>query len=719
MFSNSKSTSLYTILSSDHGRLRREQRDIDKRDLCKALKYGSFNRVWQGRWQVEYDGLTFILDRDRRREITCFPSPLTMASVSYEEKRNHMNAKHVLEQKTELCVSHTVLVVDNSGSMTEHDIHLHRDRQTAAYTVSALEFVAEQLFNQTANNSDVVSLIEFRDTACLIFEREPVSWELYNKLLARRDVRTFVAREGAMMSDMYGCDSNYLPALDEAERLLMRGYHENCALSLFFLSDGAPSDAKKLGLTPAAAKRRMSDRMVHIAANFNEQLKVAMVGFGNSSHDFSTLEDMVKAVNEAPGDAKAEFLYCAKLANEIGTAITSLVSSTVETKTAFQGGGRRGKTIRNVSSEADTNVFNDWKYFQILGHYDYSPRQDSFIRHAGLPPGAVDESNKQLARKRLANLPPILAINTSHCGKGVERLAFRCNLSYKGRPDSFVLNTMVAKETLLVERIEENIEFHKGFCETQSLAAFFAGEFNRRLRSLPNFNETTTPQIEFLQCSVLILADNDWQTGERGVLVERMLDTNRFEWRKWNNNAGSVDGKLAHFAIDVDREMAKLNAPKIPVPLGAIAEGDSDEESEAQDEDSVDDAYNAADMKVGINPSDYLQAFTHFTHHYSNRRAMVCDLQGVYNTGKIPPTFELSDPAIHYSSKRGRKMVFGCTDHGHKGMKLFFKTHKCTDVCKVVLLGRRNTSWNKDWRASSMKPTERAGAAGLRPQAMP
>jgi hypothetical protein len=33
-------TSLITILSSDHGRLRREQRDIRKRDLQKAKKHG-------------------------------------------------------------------------------------------------------------------------------------------------------------------------------------------------------------------------------------------------------------------------------------------------------------------------------------------------------------------------------------------------------------------------------------------------------------------------------------------------------------------------------------------------------------------------------------------------------------------------------------------------------------------------------------------------------
>ena len=64
----------------------------------------------------------------------------------------HAKAKYVIDQKPELAVSHTVLCIDNSGSMATHDINLHRDRQVAAYSMTAIEFVAEQLFAGTANN---------------------------------------------------------------------------------------------------------------------------------------------------------------------------------------------------------------------------------------------------------------------------------------------------------------------------------------------------------------------------------------------------------------------------------------------------------------------------------------------------------------------------------------------------------------------------------------
>jgi hypothetical protein len=42
---------------------------------------------------------------------------------------------------------------------------------------------------------------------------------------------------------------------------------------------------------------------------------------------------------------------------------------------------------------------------------------------------------------------------------GAERLAFRCQLSDKMQVDGFAFATLVAKETNLVERTEENTKF--------------------------------------------------------------------------------------------------------------------------------------------------------------------------------------------------------------------------------------------------------------------
>ena len=87
------------------------------------------------------------------RSISKFEAPMDS-----KELQNHAAAKKVLTLKPGRCSSHTVLVMDKSGSMNTHDISLHRDRKTAAYSNMAMELVAEQLFEGTANNRDVVSL---------------------------------------------------------------------------------------------------------------------------------------------------------------------------------------------------------------------------------------------------------------------------------------------------------------------------------------------------------------------------------------------------------------------------------------------------------------------------------------------------------------------------------------------------------------------------------
>jgi hypothetical protein len=677
--------------------MRREKRDIDRRDLQKALKCGSRQLCFGQRWKIEYDGIIFITDPTLRREITAYPSPLAFAEIDYDARESHDKAKRVIGIKPELCVSHTVLVVDNSGSMASHDIILHRDRQTAAYTVTALEFVAEQLFNETANNRDVVSLIEFRDKARVVFTREPISWVLFNKLLKRRDARDFKGREVAKQMELYRCDSNYLPALEEADILLATGNHDSCALSLLFLSDGAPSDAREMGLTTAAAERRMCRRVAEIAEQYGTQkLNITMVGFGNKLQDFSALQSMAQAAKDAPGDATADFMYCDKMAISMGSAITSLVTSLTASRTALmEAGATRGRTSRNIASETESRVFNDWKYYAVKSHKVFDPRRRRFASYDGLPPGSLRDNNWAKAKLLLRKPPGLfLAINTKTCGEGAERLAFRCQLSSgKSRAD-FELGEMVAKETNLVERIEENVKFHESFAETQSLASYLADEFNRRLCALPGYNVETTPKIAFLKCSVLVLMDPDWAGGLRGVLVEKKLDTDRHGWTKWNSNAGGVDGRAAHAPLDVDYELAKLMGKMDMGTAGAILEGDSDEEDESSDDD---DGFVASEHTNSPKPSDYLQAFTHFTHRYTNKKVMVCDLQGVFDDEASPPTFELSDPAIHYASTTGREMVYGRTDKGKTGMHLFHKTHRCSEICKQVLLGKVNKNWRKDW----------------------
>lgn len=85
----------------------------------------------------------------------------------------------------------------------------------------------------------------------------------------------------------------------------------------------------------------------------------------------------------------------------------------------------------------------------------------------------------------------------------------------------------------------------------------------------------------------------------------------------------------------------------------------------------------------GIYFDDYsavLQAFSHWTHHQTAGRMMVVDLQGVKSSEDN--TYLLTDPAIHFDDiGRYREAR---TNLGGKGMREFFRTHVCSEVCEKL-----------------------------------
>ncbi|KAL7542140.1 hypothetical protein ACHAXR_011560 [Thalassiosira sp. AJA248-18] len=706
-----KNTSLITILSTVHGQLRREQRDIDKRDLQRALKYGRCERAWGQRWLVEYDGITFITDLTKRREVTAYPSPLPDIPVNYSTLDGHEKAKRLLQQKPELSTSHTVIVVDNSGSMLskKNDVHLYRDSQNAAFSMTALEFVAEQLLSNTAVNSDMVSLVKFGERPSIEFSREPIGWPVYNKILTHRNKDKYVNRQHAPYMDEVLGGSNYLPALKAAQELLELGHHDKCAKSIFFFSDGRHTDHMKLGITSEDSIKRMKETITSMSSKYGEALTVSMVGLGNAHDLFLPLKEMANAATDA--GAKGSFERCEKTAHSISSAISSMVTSTTETRLTLQEGGRSSFTERSgLTSEKYSFPKCNWTYFKIVDHFVYHPQVKEFRSAPMLPLAAVHSSPVEASRRMQAP-PPYIAINSNYVGKGAERVAFRCRLSDAENPRGFVFEDMVAKETKHDQRIGERVAFHEGFAETQDLANYLATEFNKHLQAIPNYRLTLTPQLRFVSCSVLLLQDSNWPGGERGVLVEKMLDTDRFRWVKWNdNNGGLMNGEKKHIPIDVDFELKELQREEAQ-HLGAIMENDED----SDDDESISDVeseggHGNGEVDVnsndsGIDPSEYLQAFTHFTYRFTNKKVMVCDLQGIFNTDLTPPTIEMTDPAIHYASTRGRRMVFGRTDKGRSGMNAFFSTHKCTKICKYLHLSARNKKWNRDWRRESTQRT--------------
>ena len=195
---------------------------------------------------------------------------------------------------------------------------------------------------------------------------------------------------------------------------------------------------------------------------------------------------------------------------------------------------------------------------------------------------------------------------------------------------------LVAKEAKDLENL--GLKFHEQFARLQQDAAGLAINFNRRVRGPAAW------QISFLSIHIYNCKNYDYERGELWLLVEPELD-GRFT--KWNNNAGAV-------------HVSSHNKNSSAAALGGILEEDEDED------------------KVAIEIDDIPQAFSHFSHHATGGKMLVCDLQGVWNSSD---GFMLTDPVVHYNSRTGARHKNGATDQGQVGIDKFFSTHKCNRLC--------------------------------------
>ena len=116
--------------------------------------------------------------------------------------------------------------------------------------------------------------------------------------------------------------------------------------------------------------------------------------------------------------------------------------------------------------------------------------------------------------------------------------------------------------------------------------------------------------------------------------------------------------------------------------LLARIEEDEDEEEEAED-GATSSSYVAAHQQSSPNSvevGDIPQCFSHFSWSVTDGKKLVCDLQGVWNA---TDGYTLTDPVVHYH--RGRHK-HGGTDKGQEGIKRFFETHVCSELCKRLAL---------------------------------
>ena len=344
----SRRTEEITVLSSLHGRARRMLREITKFDLQSAVKHGVKSKAHPDRktglprWQYVYGNVVYITDHTSTKEVTSYKQAIQIqpATITEEMELRHEQDVQALADDPQLCMTHSIIVIDQSGSMRSSDVGGFSTRSRAAYGVLALEYIAEQLHQRDSLKDgdgivDAVSIIEMKDNSEFFVHREPMDWILFNKILHRQ-------KEAKPMSH-----GNYNLAL-ESVLSLIRTELENAGLepgekldeipdlssyAIVFLSDGKPSDRTEYD---SLNRKRLVKNLFEVVPA--SCVSFHAIGLGNSTqHEFGELEAMVNIVKARGGQGTFSFAQvssCAMLSEAFSTAS----QSTTTTRTGMLAG---------------------------------------------------------------------------------------------------------------------------------------------------------------------------------------------------------------------------------------------------------------------------------------------------------------------------------------------------------------------------------------------
>jgi hypothetical protein len=71
--------------------------------------------------------------------------------------------------------------------MKKSDVPGHRTRSRAVYYTIAMEMISKPLHQNLNSFTDVITIIEMRGDSKVIILMEPITWNLYNKIVQLAD----------------------------------------------------------------------------------------------------------------------------------------------------------------------------------------------------------------------------------------------------------------------------------------------------------------------------------------------------------------------------------------------------------------------------------------------------------------------------------------------------------------------------------------------------
>lgn len=128
-----------------HAQARKEQRFLSFSEIESALKYGVKHPADGGAWEYRFGGVIAVVDRTESIVLTVYPEPgfgieLDKLPVTDEMVTEHKRSCRRLRSKT-VWTSHTVAVIDHSGSMRTTDVDKNVSRSDSVWLALANDVV--------------------------------------------------------------------------------------------------------------------------------------------------------------------------------------------------------------------------------------------------------------------------------------------------------------------------------------------------------------------------------------------------------------------------------------------------------------------------------------------------------------------------------------------------------------------------------------------------
>jgi hypothetical protein len=354
-------------------------------------------------------------------------------------------------------MSHTILVIDSSGSMRNVDVSdggsILMSRHTATLNALSKGLFIPQL-QAGVESSDVVTMIKLGEAGELMLNRVPFK-------------EAAVQCVDLLRSLQPRSPGNYLPSLDKLGEVLRRST-TGVPTNVLFFSDGKPSDQLPPG--PGTPKEKLQGiivRKTNEVCGGRANLKLHTVGFGTD--DFSMLKAMSAALPAGVGTFHNSGLSLHALTRTLSTFSSSVTESRL---TASAGPARELRPV-----------------LKLAGASKWETHVDAC---AWLAPDGLD------ARWEAAGTYDVCICEAAFDAGG-ERNVFRLKFERGGPAGEWV-----AKENKHVEHSPaKELEFHKKSLVTQAFARTMGKNFNAALRAAGW--HSSLPSVEFVKPYLLKL----------------------------------------------------------------------------------------------------------------------------------------------------------------------------------------------------------------------